>query len=134
MREEDLPQVAAIQDASPEAAHWKPADYLAYAAWVLEANPPSTEIYGFVVLQLLPDDEAEILNIAVSPSVRRRGFARALWTCPDIEKQRLLHLEVRESNAAAIAFYCSVGFETISRRKDYYQAPKEAGIVMRLKR
>ena len=41
-----------------------------------------------------------------------------------------IHLEVRESNQAAIALYRKAGFYVSGRRPAYYQNPTEAGIVM----
>ena len=45
-----------------------------------------------------------------------------------------LFLEVRPSNAAALALYARAGFETIGRRKGYYPAAggREDALVMRL--
>jgi ribosomal-protein-alanine N-acetyltransferase len=40
-------------------------------------------------------------------------------------------LEVRESNQAARIFYKSMGFQEVGIRKEYYQAPLEAAIVMK---
>jgi [ribosomal protein S18]-alanine N-acetyltransferase len=81
-------------------------------------------------------DEAEILNLAVAKRMRRQGEGRALV-------QQLLNrfsefhvsrvfLEVRESNAGAIAFYRELGFQAVGIRRDYYQDPKEAATVMEL--
>ena len=39
-------------------------------------------------------------------------------------------LEVRESNAHAIAIYEKNGFESVGIRKNFYSDPKENGIVM----
>ena len=39
-------------------------------------------------------------------------------------------LEVRESNAPAIAIYEKNGFESVGIRKNFYSDPKENGIVM----
>ncbi|MFR6377514.1 MAG: hypothetical protein ACLUN5_14145 [Oscillospiraceae bacterium] len=42
-----------------------------------------------------------------------------------------LTLEVRDSNAPAIALYDSLGFEQIGLRKNYYQHPKEDARILR---
>ena len=42
-----------------------------------------------------------------------------------------LTLEVRDSNAPAIALYDSLGFEQIGLRKNYYQLPKEDARILR---
>ena len=85
---------------------------------------------GFIILSSAAD-QAEILTIAVDPSERRRGIARALL---DIAETELvdngvdtLFLEVAEDNDAAIKFYKGAGFEPIGRRPAYYK--REMGRV-----
>jgi ribosomal protein S18 acetylase RimI-like enzyme len=39
-------------------------------------------------------------------------------------------LEVRASNSRAISFYQDLGFVATGKRKDYYQAPPEAAVLM----
>jgi ribosomal-protein-alanine N-acetyltransferase len=43
-----------------------------------------------------------------------------------------MFLEVRASNAAAIALYSSAGFEGVGRRVRYYARPIEDAVVMKL--
>ena len=94
---------------------------------------------GFVVGYLVAWfvlDEGEIANLAVIPTVRRRGVARALLESI-IEEARdsriaRLFLEVRESNGAARALYASMGFTPVARRPRYYRKPVEDAIVLRL--
>lgn len=84
-------------------------------------------------------DEASLLNITVSSDHRQRGIARALVdrsvTELTLRGVRRLHLEVRESNVAAIALYRSRGFEVLGRRAAYYAAApgetREDALVMR---
>ena len=66
--------------------------------------------------------ELHITTIAVKPEYRRRGHARALIGAalaayPNADR---VHLEVRPTNAAAIALYESLGFRTTGRRPRYY--------------
>ena len=42
-----------------------------------------------------------------------------------------LTLEVRASNAGAIALYESMGFLTVGRRPNYYFHPKEDALILR---
>ena len=65
---------------------------------------------------------------------RRRGIGFKLMEamiddCKDRNVQSIF-LEVRESNAAAIAMYEQFGFIKISTRKKYYDSPVEDGLVM----
>jgi len=88
---------------------------------------PSDEPIACCVISLL-FDEAEILDVAVSPDWRRRGVARAL-----LEKLlaglpadiRRVLLEVRASNRAALSLYRKLGFREDGLRKNYY--PVESG-------
>jgi len=126
-RAEDLPAIAAIQQASPEAAHWDPADYLNYdlrvAVW-------QEEVAGFLVVRAI-GDEAEILNLAVAPRFRRLGIARELLRSFLERFRGTVFLEVRESNAVAQRAYEATGFKEVNRRERYYASPLEAAIVMK---
>jgi ribosomal-protein-alanine N-acetyltransferase len=67
-------------------------------------------------------DELHITTVAVHPEHRRRGHARAmiraaLSAYPDA---RLVHLEVRPTNATARTLYASLGFRETGRRPRYY--------------
>ena len=41
-----------------------------------------------------------------------------------------LTLEVRAGNAPAIALYASLGYETVGRRRNYYEKPIEDALLM----
>jgi [ribosomal protein S18]-alanine N-acetyltransferase len=78
--------------------------------------------------------EAEILNFAVHPRVRRLGIAADLlsaalqkFTDKGIAN---VFLEVRETNAPAIALYDKFGFSIAHRRKAYYRDPVEDGLCL----
>ena len=120
--------IAEIQSASPEAAHWKVADYLGYSLWVAAEGE---RVAGFLVGRSLGMGEGEILNLAVAPECRRSGVGRALVGAFLEEFPGGAYLEVRESNAAALGLYKSMGFKEVSRRKGFYEAPAEAAIVMK---
>jgi [ribosomal protein S18]-alanine N-acetyltransferase len=66
--------------------------------------------------------ELHITTIAVRPEYRRRGHARALIgaSLAAYPNAAYVHLEVRPTNAAAVALYESLGFETTGRRPRYY--------------
>jgi ribosomal-protein-alanine N-acetyltransferase len=137
MEPRDLPEVDRIQTASPEASHWKPEDYLAYASVVAENED---RLAGFAVARLLPPDEVEILNVATDPAVRRRGVGSALLQALLRLPGRVLVLEVRESNLAARALYGTAGFVEEGRRKKYYPAlgiptgSREDAVVMKMQK
>ena len=79
-------------------------------------------------------DEMEILNLAVAPQSRRLGIAsqliaRALASAKDSGAARA-YLEVRPSNAAALALYAQHGFAAAGRRPLYYRDPVEDALVL----
>lgn len=81
-------------------------------------------IRGYAVLRPVLD-EAELLNIGVSALQQRKGLGRAmLREMLDVAREkniRRVFLEVRASNAAALALYRSSGFGEIGVRRGYYQ-------------
>ena len=93
---DDLPAVAAIQAASPEAAHWDVADYLNHDFEVARCG---VSLAGFRVARALGEDEWELLNLAVDPSFRRQGIGRRLVETVLAQHPQAIWLEVRESNA-----------------------------------
>ena len=78
--------------------------------------------------------EGQITNIAVHPDCRRRGLGRAVTEALlDYAKGNGLFevsLEVRASNAAAIALYEHLGFSTCGVRRDFYKKPTEDALIM----
>lgn len=78
--------------------------------------------------------EAEILDLAVRHDHRREGHAAFLLesfmqhACRSSVQK--IFLEVRESNAAAIALYQKFGFQISGRRPNYYRNPEEAALLM----
>jgi ribosomal-protein-alanine N-acetyltransferase len=84
-------------------------------------------------------DEAEILALAVTPSARRRGYARDLVSAAIAEAgrrgARAVFLEVAADNRPAIMLYRALGFAQAGRRRGYYlRAPRPAvdALVLRL--
>ena len=86
---------------------------------------------GFLVARTLAADEQELLNLAVDPLHRRRGIGRSLVKALLSEAPGAVFLEVRESNRRARDLYKSLGFQEVSLRKNYYDHPLEAAIVMK---
>ena len=99
----------------------------------LAAVGDTGRLLGYVGL-LAVVDEGYITNVAVRPDCRRQGVAAALLDALEAQgKERelaFLTLEVRASNAPAIALYRKHGFEEAGRRKNYYTKPAEDAIIM----
>ena len=89
------------------------------------------EVVGYVGSQTVLQ-EADMMNIAVADSHRRRGIAKML--VEELIRQLdayQLTLEVRASNAPAIALYENLGFQQVGLRKNYYRKPKEDALILR---
>lgn len=125
---EDLPDLARIVVASPEAAMWDPKEYLRYPCRVAEVQGG---VAGFIVWRLTGPGEGEILNLAVWPQHRRRGVATRLMESVLAIPGLSWFLEVRESNLPARRLYERLGFRETGRRPCYYTDTGESAVVMR---
>ena len=99
------------------------------ALWLVAVE--NDTVLGYVGSQTVLE-EADMMNIAVEESCRRRGIARAL--VEELIRRLPAHcltLEVRASNAPAIGLYESMGFTQIGLRKNYYRNPREDALILR---
>ena len=91
------------------------------------------DVIGYIGMMFVLD-EGYISNVAVHPLWRRRGVADALLSALEERARKkmlsFLTLEVRESNAPAIALYAKHSFRAVGRRKNYYEKPAEDAILM----
>lgn len=80
-------------------------------------------------------DEGHLSNIAVAPEYQRKSVAKKLLSfilrLALNEGLGQILLEVRPTNAPAIALYEKFGFEKLAIRKKYYNDPVEDCLVMR---
>jgi ribosomal-protein-alanine acetyltransferase len=127
--------VEAIWAASPGASQWSAGDLLQLSRsgtriWVAQ---DAGQIVGAAALRTA-GDEAEVLNLGVAPSLRRRGLGRELLAAAISDARHAgaarIFLEVRESNLGAQAFYRNLGFAEIGRRRAYYRDPAEDALVL----
>ncbi len=83
-------------------------------------------IVGYAVVDRW-DDHDHLVSIAVHPQTRRIGVGQALLTKLE-EKldQRVLKLELRKSNDAALKFYCKNGFKETGLAGGYYNDGEDA--------
>jgi ribosomal-protein-alanine N-acetyltransferase len=130
----DLPQVVAVERRS-FSTPWS------LAMFVLELSKPSGiclaarragRFIGYLVCSRY-DTVWHVMNIAVDPDERRRGVAGGLLEAlvervGDGDAQYTL--EVRPSNAAAIALYERHGFRSAGVRRRYYQDNGEDAMIM----
>jgi len=82
-------------------------------------------VWGHAVLSAAAG-EAHLLNICVARDKQGEGLGRAfvhhMLKRAQLLGAETLFLEVRPSNAVALALYDSLGFEQVGHRKDYYPA------------
>lgn len=138
MGPEHIPKVAALERVCFPADPWSEALFREAldnpAAAVLLAQGEGGSLLGYAVVSAVLD-EGNLDNIAVAPDVRRQGVGDALMkalTGFARENLAVLTLEVRVSNAPAIALYEKYGFAPVGRRKNYYSVPREDALLMTL--
>lgn len=136
MRRADLDEVLAIERAS-FSMPWSRGAFL----YEMEQNRVARcavvredgRVVGYICVWEV-GDELHVTNIAVHPAVRRRGIGRTLLGRVMEEGRergvRVVVLEVRPSNAEALALYESFGFKVIGRRRGYYYDTGEDALVM----
>lgn len=103
--------------------------------WVARARARDPDPIGFLLAWAVAD-ELHLINLAVHPDHRRLGAGRvllhALIQHASAERVRLVLLEVRRSNRAAIHLYRGHGFTAMGIRRRYYADNAEDAIEMML--
>lgn len=136
MTDADLDAVLAIEQ-SVQAYPWTRGSFSdsLNSGHLCRVDEADGELRGYVVL--MPTvDEAELLTIGVAETQHRKGLGRAMLLemlgVARSENMQRVFLEVRSSNAAAIALYRSAGFSDVGLRRGYYRdaAGSEDAIVM----
>ena len=93
-----------------------------YSAWLMRE---AGQVIGYGLMMLV-QDEVQLLNIAIVPERRRQGLGDALLEHLSLVARRhgatRMFLEVRSSNAPALALYRRHGFAAIGVRRGYYPA------------
>ena len=108
--------------------------------WERELTDPKRICLGIIELETkkllgvcsawLVLDEIHITSIAVQPIHQRKGLGKLLLL--DLIKrsssQRTfkIHLEVKDTNESAKAFYKSMGFKTVGNRSNFYKDGSDA--------
>lgn len=137
MTMEHIPQVAALERACfsrPWSEESLQSELWNDSAVIIVAESEDGAVLGYAGLQTVLD-EGYITNVAVDNTYRRQGIADELiaaFVRFGQAKLAFLTLEVRASNAPAIALYAKHGFVEVGRRKNYYDDPKEDALLMTL--
>lgn len=89
----------------------------------------SNRVVGSVVYEL-HRDSLRIINLAVSPEIRRCGVGRQmvqlLFRKLSTQRRRWLEVDVRETNLAAQMFFKSMGFRAVGVRRNAYSDTDES--------
>lgn len=135
MTERDVEAAAHIEKESfPDAWSVKALlDMLKQPQYFAEVSREDGKINGYVIAYTVLD-ECELVKIAVDKKVRRRGVGEQLLRklfehCSENGITKIL-LDVREGNKSAIAFYKKNGFTEDGIRKNFYEFPRENGVLM----
>jgi ribosomal-protein-alanine N-acetyltransferase len=92
-----------------------------------------TTLLGYLITSRYVD-AWHVMNVAVAPARQRRGIAsallRELFELTADDERRGYTLEVRVSNAGAIALYERLGFEPRGVRRGYYTDNREDALIM----
>jgi len=129
----DLPQVISIERRSFPTP-WS------LAMFVLELSKPSgvclaavqgSKLVGYLICSRY-DQVWHLMNIAIDPSARRRGLGSRLIgeMLERAGHESSYTLEVRTSNAPAIALYERFGFREAGTRPRYYRDTGEDAMIM----
>lgn len=133
MGERHLPALAEIEKACFHAPWSENALREELGKGIFLVAERSRTVVGYVGCQTVLD-EGYITNVAVGPEARRQGVGRALLhelaARVRAEKLAFVTLEVRRSNAAAIALYESMDYEPVGTRKNFYENPTEDAVLM----
>lgn len=96
----------------------------AYKGWLMEDHG---QPFGFILISIIID-QADIVAIAILPPYQHQGWGKKLWqhtlSWAVSHSIKAFFLEVAEVNEIAIAFYQSLGFSLIRKRKGYYRTPR----------
>lgn len=100
--------------------------------WILLGQE---KVEGYVCFWMF-DSEIQLINVAVRPEKRGKGFGnhllRDMIRTAMANGMRQVWLEVRMSNSPARRLYEKLGFVTVGRRPRYYRDTNEDAIVMSL--
>ncbi len=140
MAEADLDEVMAIEKKS-FAAPWSRNLFKETLTFALAFNfvvrkKVDNKVVGYANFYLIRD-EVQVLNIAIEPGSRGKGYATSLLVHAIAllkdRKAEDFYLEVREGNAHALRLYHKLGFRKVGKRRKYYPETNEDAIVMHLR-
>ena len=106
-----------------------------YSCWIYQFAQSTV---GYAVM-MVAADEAHLLNLSIAAMWQRQGWGKKLLQqVLDLARQhraRVMLLEARPSNVAALGLYQGFGFKRIALRRGYYPAGpvREDAILLELR-
>ncbi len=135
MQRDHLPEVERIERAS-FGIPWSYSMFLAELGhpygWRRVVLDAESRVAGYIVCRFY-GDLWHIMDLAVRDTCRGQGIGAFLmdeFLTQTAASRAPYTLEVRESNAAAMALYESRGFQVTGRRRGYYHDTNEDALVM----
>ncbi len=135
LRRDDIDAVCVIERAVFTDA-WSPGMFRdefehANRSWIAAVDGDEVVGYGGIAVY---DDEAHVMNLAVSRDHRGRGIGRRLFErlerlAADMGAE-MITLECRPANVEAIALYESRGLSVVGTRPGYYAESGEDALIM----
>ena len=137
MTKEDVHEASLIEEEA-FSMPWKESDFLEMISrpyahyYVVCLGEKIIGICGVIDLQ----GEGDVSNVAIASSMRGRGFGSYMvrYVLDECRKMGMSEftLEVRVSNAPAIALYKNTGFTEVGIRPKFYERPTEDALMMKL--
>ncbi|MDH7511928.1 MAG: ribosomal protein S18-alanine N-acetyltransferase [Clostridiales bacterium] len=140
MEVEDLPSVLAIESQSfpnpwHESTFRGEIQHRPISFPLAVVHSRLNKVIGYIIFWQVGED-VQVNNIAIHPDFRRLGIGEAvLKQVIELVRwrgARLVTLEVRPSNTAALSLYRKLGFKMMGVRKGYYTNPPEDAFVLSL--
>lgn len=132
---EDLDTIADLEEAifNPPWSKKALCEFVAYDTNKILVASLNGFVVGYITYSTVLD-EIQIANVAVNTEHRKRGIAqgllRALHDIGSKNNIKVITLEVRQSNDAAICLYEKMGYKKTGVRKNFYSKPIEDSILM----
>ena len=135
-REDDIDGIAELEALCFSVPFTKKSlcDLFTNTSWHFFVAEAEGRVAGYISLYTVLD-EKEIVNVCVHPDSRKCGMGAALVKAAldlNRDEYKKVMLEVRVSNAGAIALYEKFGFLAVGVSKNHYSQPREDALLMNL--
>jgi len=133
----DLPAIMALEEGSFGPRRWDEAFVRERMSEenVLTLVAEEEQIVAYIMFSISRTYEtAEILSLAVTPSLRRRGIARTLMARVESMAEKdaqTVSLCVRPDNVGGVNLYLSLGYKVLALCSGYYEDGSDAYMMVK---